>query len=122
MAILTHLWSNVYLLFRTAINASICSLCFHLIEPNGSSQFLFDGFFLLVFVVIITNIMFVQVEYVHMETEQREAYTGSIEEYRAFANARMLNSGQVNNTSLPKRQISNYFVQFRKVLLRILFL
>lgn len=63
-----------------------------------------------------------QVEYVHMETEQREAYQGSIEEYRAFANARMLKSGHVNNTSLPKRQISNYFVQFRKVLLRILFL
>lgn len=56
-----------------------------------------------------------KVEYVHMETEQREAYQGSIEEYRAFANARMLKSGQVNNTSLPKRQISNYFVQFRKI-------
>ncbi|PWA95485.1 Helicase, C-terminal [Artemisia annua] len=56
-----------------------------------------------------------KVEYVHMETVQREAYQGSIEEYRAFANARMLKSGQVNNTSLPKRQISNYFVQFRKI-------
>ncbi|GKD17758.1 protein chromatin remodeling 19 [Tanacetum coccineum] len=56
-----------------------------------------------------------RVEYVLMETEQREAYQESIEEYRAFANARMLKSGQVNNSSLPKRQISNYFVQFRKI-------
>lgn len=45
-----------------------------------------------------------------METEQRNAYQEAIQDYRAAASARMAKSA-----NLPRRQISNYFVQFRKV-------
>lgn len=52
-----------------------------------------------------------------MEIEQKTAYQEAIEEYRAVAHARMTKSGEeVKTPNLPKRQISNYFVQFRKVL------
>ncbi|KAK9053454.1 hypothetical protein SSX86_030088 [Deinandra increscens subsp. villosa] len=51
-----------------------------------------------------------RVEYVHMEKEQREAYQEAIQDYRAAAHARMAKSAH-----LPRRQISNYFVQFRKI-------
>lgn len=56
-----------------------------------------------------------RVEYVHMEIEQKNAYQEAIEEYRAVAHARMAKSGEVKVPNLPKRQISNYFVQFRKI-------
>ncbi|XP_076939652.1 protein CHROMATIN REMODELING 19-like [Bidens hawaiensis] len=51
-----------------------------------------------------------RVEYVHMEPEQRNAYQEAIQDYRAAASARMAKSA-----NLPRRQISNYFVQFRKI-------
>lgn len=65
----------------------------------------------------IYEMLFVQVEYVCMEKEQGKAYQEAIEEYRAAVHARLQKSGHVNhNAHLPRRQISNYFVQFRKVL------
>lgn len=61
-----------------------------------------------------------QVEYVVMEKQQDDTYRESIEEYRAASRARMAKSSDVNSNNifkvLPRRQISNYFVQFRKVL------
>ncbi|KAI3814094.1 hypothetical protein L1987_18839 [Smallanthus sonchifolius] len=51
-----------------------------------------------------------RVEYVHMEKEQGKAYQEAIQDYRAAAHARMAKSAH-----LPRRQISNYFVQFRKI-------
>ncbi|KAL6187185.1 hypothetical protein ACLB2K_043300 [Fragaria x ananassa] len=60
-----------------------------------------------------------QVEYVIMEKEQNDAYKEAIEEYRAVSRARIAKTSQVNTNSiigvLPRRQISNYFVQFRKI-------
>lgn len=60
-----------------------------------------------------------QVRYVFMGAEQSEAYEDAINRYRAASQARMMKSsmGMSNNVVglLPKRQISNYFVQFRKV-------
>lgn len=56
-----------------------------------------------------------------MERQQETAYKEAIEEYRAVSQARMtkcsdeLNSKNVLDV-LPRRQINNYFVQFRKVL------
>lgn len=62
-----------------------------------------------------------QVEYVYMEEQQENAYKEAIEEYRAASHARIakLSGTSLNDVSrvLPRRQISNYFVQFRKVLL-----
>lgn len=62
-----------------------------------------------------------QVEYVVVEKEQADAYKEAIEEYRAASQARIAKTSEVNSNSilgvLPRRQISNYFVQFRKVLL-----
>lgn len=59
------------------------------------------------------------VRYVFMGAEQSEAYEDAINEYRAASQARMLKSsmGMPNNVIglLPKRQISNYFMQFRKI-------
>lgn len=59
------------------------------------------------------------VRYVFMGVEQSEAYEDAINEYRAASQARMLKSsmGMPNNVIglLPKRQISNYFMQFRKI-------
>lgn len=55
-----------------------------------------------------------------MDQQQEEAYVEAIEEYRAASGARLAKfSGDCLsniNKILPKRQISNYFVQFRKVL------
>lgn len=55
-----------------------------------------------------------------MEKHQNEAYKESVEEYRTATAARLskLSNGTSNTVVgvLPKRQISNYFVQFRKVL------
>jgi hypothetical protein len=54
-----------------------------------------------------------------MGTEQSEAYKNAINEYRAACQARSAKSsdGISNNIAglIPKRQISNYFTQFRKV-------
>lgn len=56
-----------------------------------------------------------------MEKEQNDAYKEAIEQYRAASRARIAKTSQANSNSifgvLPRRQISNYFVQFRKVLL-----
>lgn len=62
--------------------------------------------------------IFLQVTYVVMEMQQVDAYKEAIEEYRAASFARMSKSAAAksNNVSLPRRQINNYFVQFRKVL------
>lgn len=63
--------------------------------------------------------MLLQVEYVVMEKQQEHAYKEAIEEYRAVSQARISKSSELNSKSvlevLPRRQINNYFVQFRKV-------
>ena len=55
-----------------------------------------------------------------MEKHQEYAYKEAIEEYRAVSHARIakVSDGDPNTIVgvLPRRQISNYFVQFRKVL------
>ncbi|XP_061991177.1 protein CHROMATIN REMODELING 19 [Rosa rugosa] len=60
-----------------------------------------------------------RVEYVIMDKEQNDAYKEAIEEYRAASRARIAKTSQANSNSivgvLPRRQISNYFVQFRKI-------
>ncbi|PON79165.1 Protein CHROMATIN REMODELING [Parasponia andersonii] len=60
-----------------------------------------------------------KVEYVEMGKQQEDAYKEAIEEYREASRARLAKS-LVNHTHsifgvLPRRQISNYFVQFRKI-------
>ncbi|KAK2970136.1 hypothetical protein RJ640_004081 [Escallonia rubra] len=58
------------------------------------------------------------VEYVHMEKQQEDAYKEAIENYRIASRARIKKSSEVNSlnvVALPRRQISNYFVQFRKI-------
>ncbi|XP_072962714.1 protein CHROMATIN REMODELING 19 [Typha angustifolia] len=59
------------------------------------------------------------VRYVFMGVEQSKAYEDAINEYRAASQSRGAKSltGMPNNVVglLPKRQISNYFVQFRKI-------
>ncbi|KAJ6846333.1 protein CHROMATIN REMODELING 19 [Iris pallida] len=59
------------------------------------------------------------VKYVVMGKEQSEAYKDAINEYRAASQARFTkNSTEISNAAvnfLPKRQISNYFMQFRKI-------
>lgn len=58
-----------------------------------------------------------QVEYVTMERKQEDTYKEAIEEYRAASQARVLKlSSKSLAKALPKRQISNYFTQFRKVI------
>nr|CAB3485443.1 unnamed protein product [Digitaria exilis] len=61
------------------------------------------------------------VKFVIMDTEQSKAYKGAIDEYRAACQARSAKSsvGMTNNVVglIPKRQISNYFTQFRKLLI-----
>ncbi|PAN39610.1 hypothetical protein PAHAL_7G255500 [Panicum hallii] len=59
------------------------------------------------------------VKFVIMDTEQSKAYKYSIDEYRSACQARSTKSS-VNITNnvvglIPKRQISNYFTQFRKI-------
>ncbi|KAL4278766.1 hypothetical protein GQ457_03G010830 [Hibiscus cannabinus] len=60
-----------------------------------------------------------RVEYVIMEKQQENAYKEAIEEYRAISRARIakLSASDLNNIVgiIPRRQISNYFVQFRKI-------
>ncbi|KAL1807612.1 hypothetical protein DCAR_0726990 [Daucus carota subsp. sativus] len=58
-----------------------------------------------------------KVTYVVMDKQQVDAYKEAIEEYRAASFARMSKSGSAKsiNAALPKRQINNYFVQFRKI-------
>ncbi|XWS69420.1 hypothetical protein CRYUN_Cryun04dG0177400 [Craigia yunnanensis] len=60
-----------------------------------------------------------RVEYVIMEKQQEHAYREAIEEYRTISRARIakLSKSDLNNIIgiLPQRQISNYFVQFRKI-------
>lgn len=55
-----------------------------------------------------------------MEKQQEDVYMEAIEEYRATSRAHIAKSSGINSISLfkvlPRRQISNYFVQFRKVL------
>ena len=62
-----------------------------------------------------------QVQYVVMEKQQSDAYTEAIEEYRAASRARMEKNSDANSNNvfavIPRKQISNYFVQFRKVLI-----
>ncbi|WCJ33735.1 Protein CHROMATIN REMODELING 19 [Euphorbia peplus] len=60
-----------------------------------------------------------QVEYVIMEKQQESAYNEAIEEYRAVTSARIAKVSTIDLNSIfgiiPRRQISNYFVQFRKI-------
>ncbi|KAA3483422.1 protein CHROMATIN REMODELING 19-like [Gossypium australe] len=60
-----------------------------------------------------------RVEYVIMEKRQENAYREAIEEYRTISRARIakLSEPDLNNIIgiIPRRQISNYFVQFRKI-------
>ncbi|KAL5220838.1 hypothetical protein ABZP36_025551, partial [Zizania latifolia] len=59
------------------------------------------------------------VNFVVMDSEQSRAYNHAIEEYRAACQARSAKSKVKfsNNVVglIPKRQISNYFMQFRKI-------
>lgn len=63
--------------------------------------------------------MLLQVQYVIMEKQQEHAYKEAIEEYRAVSQARLTKCSDLNPKNvlevLPRRQINNYFVQFRKV-------
>ncbi|XP_077246994.1 SNF2 domain-containing protein / helicase domain-containing protein isoform X2 [Tasmannia lanceolata] len=60
-----------------------------------------------------------RVEYAIMGSEQAEAYKEAIDEYRAASQARMAKLSEFNSNNvvgfLPRRQISNYFVQLRKI-------
>ncbi|KAK4261645.1 hypothetical protein QN277_004610 [Acacia crassicarpa] len=60
-----------------------------------------------------------RVEYVVMEVQQENAYKEAIEEYRAISQTRMAKCSGPNSNNilqvLPRRQINNYFVQFRKI-------
>lgn len=60
-----------------------------------------------------------QVNFVSMGSEQLKAYNGAANEYRAICEARTAkSSGQYPQNVvglIPKRQISNYFMQLRKV-------
>uniref|UniRef100_A0A1J3D7E7 Protein CHROMATIN REMODELING 19 n=1 Tax=Noccaea caerulescens TaxID=107243 RepID=A0A1J3D7E7_NOCCA len=57
-----------------------------------------------------------RVEYVTMERKQEDTYKEAIEEYRAASQARVVKlSSKSLAKALPKRQISNYFTQFRKI-------
>ncbi|KAL3652887.1 Protein CHROMATIN REMODELING 19 [Castilleja foliolosa] len=60
-----------------------------------------------------------KVEYVHMEKHQEDAYKEAIENYRASSQARMTKSSETGLHDvakiLPRRQISNYFLEFRKI-------
>lgn len=60
-----------------------------------------------------------KVEFLAMVPEQADAYREAIEEYRASSLARMAKStgSAIENVVdfLPRRQISNYFTQFRKI-------
>lgn len=58
------------------------------------------------------------VRYVFMGAEQSETYKEAINEYRTASQARVTKPSMKESNSigfLPKRQISNYFTQFRKI-------
>lgn len=54
-----------------------------------------------------------------MEKQQEDAYKDAIDDYRNASRGRVGRNGNTNSDNiyniLPRRQISNYFVQFRKV-------
>ncbi|PIN17899.1 SNF2 family DNA-dependent ATPase [Handroanthus impetiginosus] len=60
-----------------------------------------------------------KIEYVHMGKQQEEAYKEAIENYRAMSQARIMKSSEtcLHDVAhlLPRRQISNYFLEFRKI-------
>ncbi|KAJ7954418.1 Protein CHROMATIN REMODELING [Quillaja saponaria] len=60
-----------------------------------------------------------RVEHVIMEKQQEDAYREAIEGYRAASRARIAKFSEPNTNSvpevIPRRQINNYFVQFRKI-------
>ncbi|XP_042007722.1 protein CHROMATIN REMODELING 19 isoform X1 [Salvia splendens] len=60
-----------------------------------------------------------KIEYVCMGKEQEDAYKEAIENYRAISQARFLKSSETSLSNvakiLPRRQISNYFLEFRKI-------
>lgn len=60
-----------------------------------------------------------KVEYVMMVKQQEHAYREAIEEYRTVSQARLTKCSDLNSKNvlelLPRRQINNYFVQFRKI-------
>ena len=82
---------------------------------------LVDALYHLCFQIHFLNYQFVmrQVEYVYMDANQRESYNGAICEYRQACQARANKTSNVASSSsvvpLPNRQISNYFMQLRKV-------
>ncbi|KAG9136868.1 hypothetical protein Leryth_026064 [Lithospermum erythrorhizon] len=59
------------------------------------------------------------VEYVQMDTEQDAAYNEAIQNYRAASQARLSKTSEINLNNIaavmPRRQISNYFLEFRKI-------
>lgn len=61
-----------------------------------------------------------QVRYVGMEKDQEDAYKEAIESYRAASLARVSKQPEISFNSaagvFSRRQISNYFLEFRKVL------
>ncbi|KAL6550523.1 Protein CHROMATIN REMODELING 19 [Orobanche minor] len=60
-----------------------------------------------------------KIVYVRMEKQQQDAYDEVIENYRASSQARMMKSSEtcLHDVAriLPRRQISNYFLEFRKI-------
>ncbi|KAK4484114.1 hypothetical protein RD792_011334 [Penstemon davidsonii] len=60
-----------------------------------------------------------KVEYVLMEKQQEDAYREAIENYRAACQARAMKSSEAGLPNdpgiVPRRQISNYFLEFRKI-------
>ncbi|KAL6566286.1 Protein CHROMATIN REMODELING 19 [Orobanche gracilis] len=60
-----------------------------------------------------------KIEYVRMEKQQQDAYNEAIDNYRASSQARMMKSSEtcLHDVAriLPRRQISNYFLEFRKI-------
>ncbi|KAK1321505.1 putative chromatin-remodeling complex ATPase chain [Acorus calamus] len=60
-----------------------------------------------------------QVKYVSMEPDQAGAYKDAVNEYRVASQARLGKFSEVSSNNvaniLPKRQISNYFLQLRKI-------
>jgi hypothetical protein len=68
----------------------------------------------------LSSLVHLQIEILDMVTEQAEAYKEAIEEYRLAAHTARLSratSGKLNNfvDIFPRRQVTNYFTQFRKV-------
>ncbi|KAK1297027.1 putative chromatin-remodeling complex ATPase chain [Acorus calamus] len=60
-----------------------------------------------------------QVKYVSMEPDQAGSYKDAVNEYRVASQARLGKFSEVSSNNvaniLPKRQISNYFLQLRKI-------